>query len=230
MRVRESFSTLLMAAICAAFAGGASLQAATVSNSSPIPASDGAGHGGLPTTAPFTLQEFNPALGTLLSVHVDFALSYQGENDIFNFSGSTQTFTNASSTVPINITAPSPSVPSVSASNLVSSGSLPIVSNSFLGTVLNTTVPFDALPADLPSYIGGGLNSYLLSYGSGTYSGSTGAPGGTVFFGGDANSVGTATVTYTYTPVPEPSTLALLGLGVMGFAAAIRRSAQSRRV
>ena len=223
-------NTLSLAAICAVFVSGASLQAATISFSNPIPASDGAGHGSLPTTASFSLPEFNPALGTLQAVHVEFALQYQGEVDIVNISGSPQSFTNATSSVPINITAPSPGVPSLTASMSVSSGSLvsspPL--NEFPGSVLNTTIPFDVLPADLGSYEGAGNNSYMLAYGAGNYMGSTGAPGGTVFFGGDANSLGTASVLYTFAPTPEPSTLALLGLGAMAFGAIARRRMRAR--
>jgi len=218
--------------IALAFASGGLVRADTVSYSNPIPASDAAGHSSLPTTAPFSLPEFNPALGTLVSVHLDFDLNYQGELDIFNFSGSTQSFTNASSSVPITISAPSSGVPSLSASYSVSSGSLvsspPL--NQFLGPVLNTTIPFDALSADFASYEGIGNNSYLLAYLSGTYGGSTAAPGGTVFFGGDANSLGTASVLYTYSAVPEPDTLVLFGIGALGLLAcglARRRSAAS---
>ena len=71
--------------------GGSSLRASTISYSTAIPASDGAGHNSLPTTASFTLPEFNPALGTLTAISIKFALSYQGEVDIFNISGSPQT-------------------------------------------------------------------------------------------------------------------------------------------
>jgi hypothetical protein len=187
-----------------------------VSYSTAIPASDGAGHNSLPTSASFTLPEFNPALGTLESISIKFALSYQGEVDIYNFSGSTQT-ASASSTVPLNFTAPSSGAPSVNAAYSVTGVSLTSTpaSNAFLGPVLSTTLSFNPTSPNFAAYEGVGSSDYSLGYGDGTYSGTSTAPGGTVFFGGDANSSGTASVVYTFAPAPEPTTLALLGSGLL---------------
>jgi PEP-CTERM motif len=229
MHVRKNLAIVrpmigLCAAVAAAvFVSAASLQAATESFSNPIPASDDGGQYSLPTSASFTLPEFNPALGTLESVAIQFALQYQGEVDIYNISGSTQTFTNASSSVPISITAPSEVLPPLSASYFVSSGSLPSVFNSFPGPVLNTTIPLNPASADFGLYEGVGNNSYSLGYLAGTYSGTPGNSNGTIFFGGDANSVGTASVIYTYAPVPEPSSLVLMVLGAIGLGTMARR-------
>ncbi len=99
--------------------GGSRLSASTINYSTSIPASDGAGHNSLPTSASFTLPEFNPAFGTLTGISIKFALSYQGEVDIFNISGSPQT-ASASSSVPIDVTAPTSGVPSLTASYSVS--------------------------------------------------------------------------------------------------------------
>jgi hypothetical protein len=186
--------------------------------STSIPASDGAGHDSLPTSASFTLPEFNPALGTLESISIKFALSYQGEVDIINISGSPQT-ASASSTVPINFTAPSSGTPSVNAPYSVTN--VPLTSapplNEFLGPVLSTTLSFNPTAPNFAAYEGVGNSDYSLTYGVGTYSGTSTAPGGTVFFGGDANASGTASVVYTFAPAPEPASLALVASGLLAF-------------
>jgi len=74
---------------------------------------------------------------------------------------------------------------------------------------------FNPLAVDFGLYEGVGNSNYQLAYGNGTYSGSSTAPGGTVFFGGDANSSGTASVVYTFSPAPEPASMALLGSGLL---------------
>ena len=207
---------LSLAMICLCCVSGARLRADMVTYSTPIPASDAAGHGSLPTSASFTLPEFNPALGTLESIAIKFAVTYQGEVDNLNISGSPQTATAASSSVPIVITAPSPGVPSLSASysvtNVGLTASPPL--NEFPGGVSSTTIPFNPTPAQFALYEGIGNSSYQLTYNPGTYSGSTTAPGGTVFFGGDANSSGEASVVYTY-QTPEPASAMLLVTGFL---------------
>jgi hypothetical protein len=165
MRLHNNPAKMLsLATVCLSLVSGVRLQADLISYSTPIPASDAGGHGSLPTSASFTLPEFNPALGTLQSIDVTFALTYQGEVDIFNFSGVPQLAT-ASSSVPIDITAPSPGVPSLTASNSVTGvivGTSPPL-NEFPGAILNTTIPFDPVPADFASYEGIGNNNYQLA-------------------------------------------------------------------
>jgi hypothetical protein len=178
--------------------------------------SDGAGHNSLPSSASFTLPQFNPALGTLESISIKFALSYQGEVDIYNISGSPQT-ASGSSTVPINFTAPSSGAPSVNASYSVSNVTLTSTPplNEFLGPALSTTLSFNPTAPNFAAYEGSGNSDYSLNYGIGTYSGTSTGPGGTIFFGGDANASGTASVVYTF--APEPTSLALLASGLLAF-------------
>jgi PEP-CTERM motif len=217
----------LTAALVAASLGTVGLEAATIDYSATIAATDAAGSGSLPTSTSFSLPQFDPSLGTLTAVDLSFSLNYQGEVDVLNFTGALQSIASASSSIPIQLATPTPGIIDlVSATNTIGAetvGFSPPL-NQFFGAALSATVPLS--PSDLADYEGTGNGSFLLSYGIGSYSGTTGAPVG-VFFGGDANSSGTATVTYTFNsvPTPEPSTLALLALGLIGLLALGRRLA-----
>ena len=202
-----------------------------VSFSTPIPASDAGADYSLPSTASFTLPEFNPALGTLTGVELSFALTYQGEVDVLNFSQffgppTAEPFTDASLTIPIDMSTPSgllaPLV--MAAYSGVSGIAAPVYPNTtnFLGPPTAMTPTFTPGMGDFPLYTGVTTNLYTLSYGTGMYMGS----GTDVAFGGDGNSYGTATVTFTYTP--EPSSLVLLGLGAMALAGKARRRMRAR--
>lgn len=213
MKRHHLFSPALLAvSLCAGLLATNVLRAATESFTTSIPASDGAN---APTTASFSLPQFNTALGTLTGVEVDFTLNYQAVVDIVNFTGQAQSFT-ASSSVPIDMDTPSdPSLQLVLAAySLSNSVGSAFAETPFAGPVQNGTFPFTPAPANFGPYEGNGNNSYTLSYGNGTYS-ATFTPGGTgAFVGGDANSSGSAEVTYTYTAVPEPSTWSLIAVAV----------------
>ena len=83
-----------------------------------------------------------------------------------------------------------------------------------------------SVPAgDLGSYSGSG--AYALGYASTSTFYSSGSPGISLFYGGDATLAGTATVTYTFSPVPTPASLGA-GLVLMTLLAAsikLRRKA-----
>ena len=57
-------------------------------------------------TDAFTLNSFDPSLGTLTGVQIQLAYTETGEVDIFNFGSSAQSFTNAVSSLPMIINGP----------------------------------------------------------------------------------------------------------------------------
>ena len=199
------------------------------SSSVTIAATDAGGDYSLPETTSFSLPEFNTALGTLTGVEVDVNLTYQGEVDVYGYNYLTDMpspFTNAMSSVPIALSAPSGDVPLVSAAYSVASGSAPYLTEaSFLGGISNTTIPFIESPANFGLYEGVGSNLYGILY---TPPGSYSGTGSYVAFGGDGNSYGSATVTYTYVPAPEPASIVMLGLGAIALAGIARRRMRAR--
>lgn len=160
-------------------------------------------------------------------------MNYQAVVDVYNLSGVAQSFT-ASTSGPILVDAPSDSSFQLVTAAYSTSGTTGSaeMEYSYPGPVQNATIPFNPLASDYGLYEGSGNNNYTLSYGNGTYNG-TAIPGGLVFYGGDANSYGSAKVTYTYAPasVPEPaprrSTLLLFAMGAVGLAFGALRQRRS---
>jgi hypothetical protein len=214
------FKRAILWGVLSALCAGSSLQAATISYSDPIPSSSS------PTAGTFTLPEFNPAMGTLTGVEIDFDVHYQAIIQVYNVSGSPQSV-GAYSSTPLDMTTPSglqsdmfTAVYGTSLSPISETVGLGV--NTYNGPITETTVPFTESAPNLGLYVGLGTNNYSLSYEPSTSGGSP--SGGVIFYGGGASSYGTATVNFTYTPVPEPTSVVLFGLGTMGLIwAAIRR-------
>ena len=191
----------------------------------------------IPTqTTPFVndaaLSNFNTAWGTLTGVNVTLSYTVTGVVNIFNTTSSTQSFSNASSTTPIFLTAdgtfssfPAGLQTSVNAVNTVGSGTIGSaagpygftgspVSGSISGNFTSSAVDFECGPG-FTACSSDPTDNYETDANAGTFSGT--APNG-VFFGGSATLSGAFSVTYPYTAssIPEPSTMALLGSALGG--------------
>ena len=123
-------------------------------------------------------------------MEVSFALSYQGELDVLNFSSffgpaMAEPFTMGSSKIPINMTTPSGLIAPLAMANYTGVSGIAAATGTtpFLGPVTPMTPTFTPGMADFPLYTGLTTDSYTLSYGTGMYSGS----GTDVAFGGDGN-------------------------------------------
>lgn len=164
------------------------------------------------------LSDFNPALGTLTGVTLTL-ISYDTiESEVVNLTGQSQTYSGATASLPVTLTALGGQTATTTGVAGPFSGTVagPQFTTAIAGTsqVVVSTSTLVA-PGDLVLYEGAGNTfgvNVLVSGGS--YSGS--APGGTVAFAGNGTSCGTVEVTYDYVPVPEPGTL-IAGLGLLGY-------------
>jgi len=180
-----------------------------------------------PFTQDIQLSDFNSNWGTLTGVNISLAYSVTGSVSIFNSTGSSQSFTNASSSTPIVLTAdgtfgsfPAGLQTSVNAVDTVGNGTIASAAGpyGFTGAPVTGTLSIIPNSSLFVDFICNGCttpDNFEVNGNSGTYSGSS-ANG--VFFSGGANAGGTVTITYTYTSstTPEPSTMALLGSALVG--------------
>lgn len=201
---------LPMLAVGLAVGGAAS--AATVSFTHTIAATP------VPFTSNFTLSSFNTALGTLTGVEIVVDDTSVATVDIFNLNSTTESFTDASATVPLTVTGPDGSMITNSVTAGPISGVAGVGLSTFTGLSASNVVSLSIAPAAFSSYESATPQnlSFTASAGDGTY---TGTGGFGVLFGGSAVAGGTVEVNYTYsTAVPEPASWALMivGFGMMG--------------
>ncbi len=167
-----------------------------------------------------SFNKFDTTLGILNSVTLSLSSSVTAEIDVFNFSGKTQSFSNATASVPVKITGPDGSNFTVTAVAGPISGNVPapLGITPFVGQTASNTGNSSIAPANFGSYsgFGGGTLNMTFQGLNGTYAGT--APSG-VGFGGSASAGGTLTITYNYTkiqPIPEPGSATFLAAGVLG--------------
>jgi len=168
----------------------------------------------------FTYNLFNSTLGVLDSVTLQLATSITAEVDVFNETGTgPQTFTNATASIPVTITAPDGITGSATGvAGPISGTALPGF-NAFPGLPANANNTQNIPMADwLGFYEGVGMSTGIINASSlaGTYSG-TSVSG--VGFGGSAVASATITLTYVYQiagTIPEPGATTFLAAGVLG--------------
>jgi len=193
----------------------------------------------LPTTTPIpyeddcTISAFNTSLGTLENVTLQ--ITGVGGSVIpeqTNGSAGQLTFTNSIATIDLSFTEYGSVAELVDVSQ-TSSACNGIVNAKSTNTTCTST-PFSGLSSavgtdtNLSFYETGGLvtlvgdGELFSAYGQGGM-----GSAGELSFGGDGTIGGELTVTYDYTTpdgsAPEPATMALLGGGLIGLAAIIRR-------
>ena len=181
----------------------------------------------VPYTYNFTLPTFDSTLGTLTGVTIDLSTSATAEVDVFNATGSSQSFTNAFANLPITVTGPDTSTASTTVSAGPLSGTANPGFNTFPG-ITGTGTGSTSVPSSgfaLYQTPGGAPANFAAAVSGGTYGG-TAAPG--VFFSGSATAGGTVKITYTYTvpngSVPEPGSVVLLCAGgISGAGVLLRR-------
>ena len=186
----------------------------------------------VPFSDVFQLQLFDTNLGVLDGVTVTLSSTVTGQVNVFNSTGSPQSFSNAYSSVPVTVTGPAGTTTSVSADASVAAGTVAAGMNGFAGVPGTDTNSVSVLASDFGSFEGAGV-----TYGSFTTASSRGIYGGTaipgVFFSGSAAADGTVTITYDYTPggaavVPAPDTIALFASGMAMVGVIARRNSKKK--
>lgn len=212
---------LLAAAImAAAITSPACALAATVIESATIPEAS------VPYTYNFTLPSFNTSLGTLQSVEFELTDTSTGSVIVINTLGTAQSFSNASSSIPLTVTGPGGLSITDTITATAASGTVAANSNAtFAGAPVTTSVN-NTFTSGLSAFESGSVVnlSYLASAGAGTYGGTANSG---VAFTGSGVAGGTFDIVYTYgsavgSAAPEPATFALLMLGVGAIGGAMR--------
>ncbi len=153
-----------------------------------------------PLSSSLVFNKFDTSLGSLTAITVGLTINAIGELDVFNFSGSAQTFTLGKCSMPCKVTGPD-------GSNFSSTCIPPTISGAVIAALGITKYPGQtATNSGSMSISSGNYGSYSASGGgtatataqllNGTYSGV--AAFGVGFNGSWAGSA-TVTITYTYT-------------------------------
>ena len=177
------------------------------------------GSAAVPFTTSFSLPLFDPTIGTLTGVRIDFTNNVVGQVQIRNFDSVTHNYSNVGAQIPVTLTNPDSSTFAVTATTS------PLHSGSIAGG--NTAVTFIGDPGTNSGFLNVGVGNFSFYQGAagsfGNYSAvgsstTTGTSDGglNVGFSSGGSASGTAQVTYTFAPVvgtPEPGTWGLLMAG-----------------
>jgi len=180
----------------------------------------------VPYTVTFMANQFNMPGATLTSVEIEVASTITGVVQVISISPSAQTFSNATSSVPVTLTSPVSPTLMVTATTSGQSGSIAaapaggFTEETLSGNSVTASVSTTLVPPNLSPYIGSGVADlpFVFTAGSGSFGGSSSA-NGSVFFGGSATADASVTVIYNFSAaaVPEPASMGLLGIGMAGF-------------
>ncbi len=172
------------------------------------------------TSVPFSttqpLQLFNTNLGTLTGVTITIDTSATASIVVYNFSGASQTFTNASADIPVEGTGPAGANLTAEPTAYLASGTIGSGVGPYTYSGLTSTASSSVMvpSGSFAAYEGPGtfFADFTLAAPTGTFSGSS-APG--VAFTGIAKAGGTLSVTYSYNSVPEPASMTILASGLV---------------
>lgn len=211
---------------------------AALSSADTISYTSAAFNGSTSFTASF--QQFNPALGTLLSASVNLDAQVTPDAAVYNEYLTSEPFIYAFNTTyadnPVTgqpVFSHNPLVwmdaygnsASTDYTVLIQPGTANPGFNVYDGAPIAANLVSNIPPADLAAFEGAGSQNFTYTAsGDGNDGGSDSVSPTSLYYGGGYTFNGMATVTYTYTAVPEPSALVLFGVGAIGlFAYAWRR-------
>jgi len=162
-------------------------------------------------TQKLKLQKFNPSLGTLESISLDYVLTSSATGTVTNTNATKTKTPTVTDTVTSSLLDFSVAAPMVQTYSLAPGQSKPFTNSDTAGV----TVTYTSSNANFASFIGAGLTNFDVK----TKGKVTTTDNGNTATNISTTASGFATVVYTYDPIPEASTLlgfsALLGMGVI---------------
>lgn len=172
-----------------------------------------------PFTDNFSFLGFDSSLGTLTGVTITVQATASETVRIFNIDSVSHTYSNATYSAPLNISASATGGYTQSFNNTLTTSpstsgtSLPgLTVISFPGITVNSSTAIAS--GNLHFYNSNGNISFGATGGPGVSGGSTSSDD--IFFGGSASVGGKVTLTYTFvTAVPEPTSSAMFGIGIV---------------
>jgi hypothetical protein len=195
----------------------------------------------VPFTQPFNLPLFDPSLGTLTGVNIQFAYSItptlRVRNTDTNVADPDETFTAGAVNATIGLTGPDATSTSAVAGVTGLSGSVPATQTiNFPGSTVTGSTNTNIAPANFGTYTGpAGSFGTFTAFANSLSAGGTGGGfngGGDLFYNGLADVSGTGTVTYTFTApagTPEPGTWAMMMAGASTGLVALRRRRRNKK-
>jgi hypothetical protein len=182
---------------------------------------------GIPFTDNFTLPSFDISFGTLTAVTLSLANTTIGNVLVYNVSGVPQSFTNATASIPESLTSVGGTLTSSAVAGPLSGTAAPGL-NSYSSVAGKSAATLDV--NNLANFSTNTVVplSFSLVSGIASFAGDTSAPGGTLFFGGDATVGSVTTIRYSYDDAPsgaaaEPGTWGLVATSSLAMIYAVRR-------
>jgi hypothetical protein len=217
MKTMNSVGLIAAGALLLAAKANAGSYSVTVDYGSPTPLGPGN------TTQNLLVGPFNNLLGTLTGVTIGLDSVNTGDVSIYNSTGLTQAFSNATATEPVTVTGPDSLSATATGNASIASGTVAPGLNNFPGLPASASSSVSVPNADLPAFEGVSDITLSVYANGGTYGGSSVSG---VFFGGSFTSTGDVVVTYDYTAPAVPDgglTAGLLGSALVGLGALRRK-------
>ena len=175
----------------------------------------------------FGLPQFDSSLGSLVDVKLTLTSFDQVNVALYNVAATNESYSAASASASVAVNTSLYGLVTLTTNTTAfGAGSVAPGLTTLAGGYVTVQKSL-TLTSSLAPFLGTGNLAYTIGVPTeiGSYSVTSGAPGGTLFVGGSATTYGNVLVEYDYatpSPVPEPGVIAMAGVGA-AFLLAMRR-------